>query len=211
MGNTKSIFIIRHGETDLNRKGIVQGSGVDAPLNELGRQQARAFYDFYKELPFEAVLTSALQRTHQTVEPFLESGLHWEQFADINEMNWGYHEGKISTPEMHAEYQTIKEAWSRGELNVQIPGGESAWELGTRMNRFIEHLKHRPEKLLLVCSHGRAMSAMMCLLHGLPLHEMNQYFHYNTGLWKVHFDGFAFEFELENDTKHLELLVNVEL
>jgi len=94
---------------------------------------------------------------------------------------------------------------------VRLPGGESAAELGMRINRFIEHLKQRPEQLLLVCSHGRAMSAMMCLLHGLPLHEMNQYFHYNTGLWKVRLDGFAFEFDLENDTKHLEPLMNVEL
>lgn len=211
MVNSKLLYIIRHGETDLNRKGIVQGSGVDAPLNELGKQQAQAFYDFYQELPFEVVLTSALQRTHQTVHPFLVKGLPWEQFADINEMNWGHHEGKESTPAMHSEYQEVKAAWGRGELDVQIRGGESAAELGTRISRFIDHLKHRPEKLLLVCSHGRAMSAMMCLLHGLPLHEMNNYFHYNTGLWKVHFDGFAFEFELENDTKHLEAMVNAEL
>jgi len=207
----KIIYIVRHGETDFNRKGIVQGGGVDAPLNELGRQQAQAFYDRYKEIPFEIVLTSKLQRTHQTVQPFLGKGLPWEQFADLNEMNWGEHEGKEGTPERRTEYQEMRDAWGRGELEARISGGESAVELGTRISRFIEHLKQRPEKLLLVCSHGRAMSAMICLLHGLPLHEMNQYFHYNTGLWKVHFDGFAFEFDLENDTKHLEPLMNIEL
>ena len=204
----KSIYIIRHGETDFNRKGIVQGGGVDASLNALGLQQGQAFYEHYKEIPFEAVVTSKLQRTHQTVQSFLEKGLPWEQFEDINEMNWGVHEGKESTPEMHIEYQQIKEAWGRGDLDVRLPGGESAAELGTRISRFIDHLKQRPEKLLLVCSHGRAMSALVCLLHGLPLQEMNHYFHYNTGLWKVHFDGFAFEFEQENDTKHLEEMVN---
>lgn len=207
----KTVFVIRHGETDFNRKGIVQGGGVDSSLNELGRQQAQAFHDFYKEIPFEVVLTSKLQRTHQTVQPFLEMGLPWEQFEDINEMNWGEQEGKVSTPEMHLQYEKIKAAWSRGELDVRIPGGESAEELGLRISRFIEHLKQRTEKRLLVCSHGRAMSAMVCLLHGLPLHDMNQYMHYNTGLWKVHFDGFGFEFELENDTKHLEAIMNVEL
>lgn len=202
----KTVFIIRHGETDFNRKGIVQGGGVDSALNELGRQQAQAFHDFYKEIPFEAVLTSKLQRTHQTVKPFVEMGLLWEQFEDINEMNWGEQEGKESTPAMNLQYQEIKDAWTRGELDVRLPGGESAEELGLRISRFIDHLKQRSEKLLLVCSHGRAMSAMVCLLHGLSLHDMNQYFHYNTGLWKVHFDGFAFEFEVENDTKHLEVM-----
>ncbi len=36
------LFLVRHGETDYNRQGIVQGRGIDVPLNELGRRQARA-------------------------------------------------------------------------------------------------------------------------------------------------------------------------
>ncbi|EJF08716.1 histidine phosphatase family protein, partial [Pontibacter sp. BAB1700] len=34
----KKIYLIRHGQTDFNLQGIVQGSGVDASLNELGRR-----------------------------------------------------------------------------------------------------------------------------------------------------------------------------
>ena len=44
----KTIYLIRHGETDFNRQGIVQGSGVDSDLNELGLAQAEAFFP---ELP----------------------------------------------------------------------------------------------------------------------------------------------------------------
>lgn len=39
----KDIYLIRHGETDYNRMRVVQGSGIDADLNELGNKQARAF------------------------------------------------------------------------------------------------------------------------------------------------------------------------
>ena len=39
----KDIYLIRHGETDYNRMGVVQGSGIDADLNELGNRQAQAF------------------------------------------------------------------------------------------------------------------------------------------------------------------------
>jgi bisphosphoglycerate-dependent phosphoglycerate mutase len=39
----KDIYLIRHGETDYNRLGVVQGSGIDADLNDLGRRQAQAF------------------------------------------------------------------------------------------------------------------------------------------------------------------------
>jgi probable phosphoglycerate mutase len=47
MGN-KLIYIIRHGETDFNKLGIVQGSGIDSDLNPRGVQQAANFYAFYK-------------------------------------------------------------------------------------------------------------------------------------------------------------------
>jgi len=43
----KTIYIIRHGETDLNRLGIVQGRGMDTSLNEKGLEQAEAFYQAY--------------------------------------------------------------------------------------------------------------------------------------------------------------------
>ena len=38
----KTIYLLRHGETRYNREGIVQGSGVDSELNQLGAEQARA-------------------------------------------------------------------------------------------------------------------------------------------------------------------------
>ena len=70
--------MIRHGETEYNRQGIVQGSGIDADLNETGRNQAEAFYQKYKDIPFDKVYTSALVRTHQTVEKFIEAGIPHE-------------------------------------------------------------------------------------------------------------------------------------
>lgn len=202
--SAKIIYIVRHGETDYNHQGIIQGSGVDSALNETGRKQASAFFEHYREVPFETVLTSKLQRTHQTVQPFIDTGLPWEQFAEINEMNWGIHEGKRSTPEMVAEYQWIKDQWGRGFYDERVKDGESAAELAARLARFVEHLQQRPESCLLVCSHGRAMSALMSLLRKEELKLMNQYIHANTGLWRTQYAEGIFRFEVENDTTHLE-------
>ena len=203
--NTKTIYIVRHGETEYNRQGIIQGSGVNSELNETGRRQARAFYEHYRHIPFEAVLTSRLIRTHQTVRPFIESGLPWEQFEEINEMNWGVHEGKLSTPEMVEEYQLIKQSWSDGDYEAKVKDGESAAELAARLERFREHLRQRPESCLLICSHGRAMSALMSILRQEELKLMNRYTHANTGLWKTHYQQGLFRFEVENSTEHLEV------
>jgi phosphoserine phosphatase len=199
----KTIYILRHGQTDFNLQGIVQGGGVDTSLNETGRQQAKAFHAAYGHLPFETVLTSRLKRTHQTVAPFLESGLPWEQFADLNEMGWGDHEGKASTPSSHAEYHAVVTAWDAGNYHAAMPNGESAAELATRLQRFVTTLRDRPEELLLVCSHGRAMRGLMCILGDLPLSRMNSFSHANTGLWVAEQKPQGFRLTLENDTSHL--------
>ncbi len=200
----KHIFIVRHGETELNRRKIIQGSGVDAPLNATGRKQAHLFFEKYREEPFEGVITSALQRTHQTMAPFIEAGLSWEQTPDINEMSWGRHEGKGSTPELHERYRAMIDAWQRGDLDARLDDGESLREMADRLNRFIERLRQRPEQYLLVCSHGRAMRALMCLLKQQDLKMMEKYRHSNTGLYRTLYRNDYFHFLLENDTSHLE-------
>ncbi|MCB0643072.1 MAG: histidine phosphatase family protein [Phaeodactylibacter sp.] len=204
MTATKEIYIIRHGETELNRLNIVQGSGVDAALNEKGHQQARAFFEAYRDHGFEAVLTSRLRRTHETAMPFIETGLPWEQFEEINEISWGEHEGQEPGPAMRKAYSRVVDSWTRGDFDACIPGGESAAEMAERLSRFVAHLRERPEQKILVCSHGRAMRCLMCLLRDQPLQKMDQYHHSNTGLYKVRHTEGLFHFELFNDTTHLE-------
>jgi len=200
----KTIYLVRHGETEYNRLGIVQGGGIDSVLNPRGRLQARAFYEHYRETTFEAVLTSELQRTHQTMEPFVEKPLPWERHADIDEMNWGIFEGKRSTPQMHERYKAIMEAWRRGDYHARLEGGESAHELGQRLDRFVEHLHDRLEDRLLVCSHGRALRCMLTIMLGLPLSAMQQFKHANTGLYELELKDGTFKLLRENDLTHLE-------
>ncbi len=144
----KTVYIVRHGQTRFNLERIVQGSGVDSSLNATGREQARLLYEAYKDVPFEVVLTSGLKRTWETVEGFITAGIPWEKHPEINEMSWGTHEGKKGTPESIEEYRRIKDGWGLGEIDGRIGGGESARELGDRLQRFIDHLATREEELL---------------------------------------------------------------
>ncbi|MCZ6694862.1 MAG: histidine phosphatase family protein, partial [Bacteroidetes bacterium] len=75
---TKKIYLIRHGQTDFNNRGVVQGSGIDSSLNETGYKQAQAFFDAYQQVPFQKIYTSSLQRTTQTVKPFIDKGIPFE-------------------------------------------------------------------------------------------------------------------------------------
>jgi probable phosphoglycerate mutase len=202
----KTIYLIRHGQTDYNLKGIVQGGGIDSDLNATGRQQAKAFFECYRHLEFESVLTSRLKRTHQTVEHFVDAGLPWEQFEEINEMNWGEHEGKSANEEMHQEWKRVVGAWAEGNYHVRISGGESAWDMGQRLLKSLDHLQERPEQTLLICSHGRAMRGMVCLMRELELRDMGQFRHANTGLYLAEWDTERYHFHLENDLQHLARL-----
>ena len=200
----KTIFFIRHGQTDYNKNGIIQGSGVDSELNEKGRSQAQAFFEFYKNEPFQVVYHSALQRTRQTVQPFIDLGIPTRQTADIDEICWGVHEGKPYEPWMGDAYATMLKNWSEGNLDASLQEGESAQQLLDRLGHFLEHIKTIGEDYILVCSHGRAMRAMLTLLKDEHPREMEKYKHHNTALWKTTFDGQRFLVFAENDTQHLD-------
>lgn len=202
----KLIYIVRHGETDYNKRGIVQGQGVDTSLNELGRQQAAAFFDQYRDHNFDLVITSTLKRTQETMLPFIETGLPWKKHEEINEINWGRHEGKQSSPELRADYKRIINEWNQGNYHIGIEGGETAYQMGQRLQQFIKQLQQMPKQNILICSHGRAMRALMCLLRDEPLKRMNNYHHANTGLYQVEQQGLQFRFLIENDLSHLQHL-----
>jgi phosphoserine phosphatase len=200
----KWVYLLRHGETDYNRLGIVQGQGVDTSLNELGRRQAKAFFDYYSAEPFGRVVTSKLKRTHETMQHFIEQGLPWKQVPEINEISWGLHEGKPSSPEMRADFHHTIEQWKQGNLHARFHNGESAADLASRLSAFLPQLHEYPEEKILVCSHGRAMRCLACLLLGEPVTNMDRYHHANTGLYMFHWRDGRFELKLENDTRHLE-------
>jgi len=202
---SKTLYIIRHGETDYNKNHIVQGKGVNPSLNDKGKQQGLAFFELYREVPFEVVLTSTLRRTHETIQPFVELGLPWESLPEIDELSWGVHEGKHSTPEMKQDFHHTIGEWQRGNFEARAIAGESAAELAERMDRFLKHLHERPEKHLLVCTHGRSLRGLICKLKGESLTEMERYMSYNTALWKAQLHGENWVFELENDISHLAL------
>lgn len=198
------LYFIRHGETEFNRLGIAQGSGVDSDLNEIGRRQAAAFYEYYHQEPFDLVVTSALKRTHQTAAGFLEKGLPWVIKPEINEINWGHNEGKPHTAESTAIYRNVIGEWQKGNFQAAFPGGESAAALGARLSMFIDWLHTRPANHLLVVSHGRTMRALITLLKGKALTEMEGVPHANTACYSARLNEGKFEFIMENDLRHLD-------
>ncbi|MFC7523407.1 histidine phosphatase family protein [Parapedobacter sp. GCM10030251] len=200
----KILYIIRHGQTDLNLKGIVQGRGVDSPLNEMGKMQAEAFYARYKNEQFDKIYTSTLLRTHQTVAPFLENGLPMEQLEGLDEIGWGIYEGREQTPEIMEGFSDLITRWRNGELDTCVEGGETPNQLARRQREALQYiLSKKNEKKILVCMHGRAMRVFLSVLTDRDIALMDDFPHTNTALYKVYYDG-AFSIEDAYNIEHLE-------
>lgn len=201
----KELYIIRHGETDLNKQGIVQGRGINSDLNETGRAQGAAFYAAYKDIPFDKVYTSKLKRTHQTVKGFIDAGIPWEQLSGLDELAWGIWEGKPNDENAIAAFKSLMEEWEAGDYDAHFDGGESPNDVVRREQEAIDVIKNAVnEKTVLVCMHGRAMRLFLCLLTNRPIAEMTEFPHQNTTLYKVELTGDQFVIKEFNNTDHLK-------
>ena len=212
--SSKIIYLIPHGETAYNRRAVVQGSRIDAELNELGHAQAQAFYEAYQHLVFDKIYTSKLIRTHQSVRGFLEKGYPHEAHEGLNEISWGVREGRTPNSMDNDYYRWLVESWQSGQVDLEAEGGESPVDVQKRQLPVIELILSRPEeKVVLVAMHGRAMRVLLATIFNRSLHEMDQYLHTNLGLYLLHYDYITKTFSIEkhNDIAHLEILPPVSL
>ena len=203
------IYLYRHGQTRYNDKGIVQGRGVDSSLNEKGKAQAAAFFEQYRSIPFDLLLTSTLKRTQETAVPFEDLGIPTERRSDLEEIGWGYFEGKPSDESMRKVYLQLLQDWAAGHYENHIEGGgDSALEMSRRLNHFVEYIKSLEIENLLVCTHGGCLAFLMAILQGQPLSAMPSYKHHNTGLclFEYHREKDTFSLLLQDDITHLNLI-----
>jgi probable phosphoglycerate mutase len=201
----KTIHLIRHGQTDFNLKNIIQGSGIDSNLNETGRDQARKFYECYKDQAYQHVYTSQLKRAQQSVNSFIEKGIPHTALTELNEINWGIMEGAQSNPENAKLYHETVSLWSRGVLDKTVKGGETPLEMYERQSRGLQHIMSKSgEEQILICMHGRAIRSFLCLLTDTPLKEMELWHHSNLCLYELQFNGTSFDVIKANDISHFE-------
>ncbi len=203
--NTKKFFILRHGQTEFNKKGIVQGRGVDSSLNQVGQGQAQKFYQAYKHMSWDWVYTSALKRTHQSVKSFIDDGIGHTPLEGLDEIHWGSKEGKPFSENDHIYYKEVTRKWREGATHQSIAGGESPEEVLIRQQAALEHImQNTNQQNILICMHGRAMRIFMCLLLNYPLRSMDLFQHYNTGVYKLTFTGGIFRMDDANNLEHLQ-------
>lgn len=199
------LFIARHGETDYNRRGLLQGRGINAPLNSTGRQQAVLLADYLTDYPSEVLVSSNLLRTWQTAEPYQKrTKLELMKNADLDEMDFGDLEG-ASYQDVSSELQELQDAWKNGNLSQRIPGGESPEDVFERANQAVFSLmKEAGSGTMVLILHGRLIRVLLSEWLGFGLVNMDKIEHHNAGVNHIVYKNGTFEPVYLNKISHLQ-------
>ncbi|MBO6523825.1 MAG: histidine phosphatase family protein [Balneolaceae bacterium] len=203
----KHVFFIRHGETDNNKFHRLQGRGVDASINETGREQANAIAEVLKDYPIERVIVSSLVRTLETATPLIEqSKALVEEYAELDEMSFGDFEGCYFN-DVKVQIHEVNEQWMDGDVDVEIPGGESPSQVFERAgSKVIEILENAEEDHIVFLLHGRLIRILLSELLGKGLKNMHLIKHQNGSINHLLWNGSGFEAVELNKIDHLTAL-----
>ena len=160
------LFLFRHGETDWNREGRLQGH-TDTPLNTTGLAQARALAERLRPHRLDAVTSSDLARAWTTAQ-IVADGLCVPLISEtgLREAHIGEAEG-LFWPEVKSRFgEALTDRWFTDD-DAAFPGGETGLETRRRglaaLRRFVaEH----PYRRIGVSTHGAMVRQLM--KHALP-------------------------------------------
>lgn len=162
------LYLVRHGQTDWNLAGRLQGQ-TDIPLNDTGRQQAEEARQRLSGVHFDAVYSSPLIRAVETA--VLVSGWPRERICTderIKEIAFGDWEGQAPRT-LGPEFANF---FADPAHFVPAAGGESLPDLMKRVSAFTEYVKqaHQGQTVLAV-SHGAALHGLLTAELGLDMKD----------------------------------------
>jgi len=192
------IILVRHGETEENKKGIIQGH-LHGTLSSRGIGQAKKVAERLRKENLDLIISSDLARAYDTALEI--SKFHKETPLEKNELLrerfLGELQGKtkedLGVPKdiLIADYITTEH-------------GESEEEFLKRAKRLIGFIKTREEKNILLVSHNGILKKVLREILNKGFEEMKKIKLENASITIFDFDGENFELILLNDTEHLK-------
>lgn len=163
------LILVRHGETELNKAGLIQGVN-EAPLNATGIAQATSVARaLAADLPIQ-LYTSPLRRALDTAE-IISTALKvpFTPLKGLEEADTGELEG-LTGQQMRQRYPEFVRRWAEDSATAQMPGGESLLQVQQRAWPVIAGLAQKhPDDVVVVVTHNFTIQAIVCKVLDMPL------------------------------------------
>lgn len=154
-----NLFLIRHGETNENHAGIIQG-WLDTEISTIGKQQAERAADLFNE-PINAIISSDLKRCTATALPFRNKypSVPYSEDNRLRERGFGEAQGS------HTSLQDWEVFWSVRD-SVSIKGAETLDDFDARVHAFLEDIRQEPYTSVLIVTHGGTINRILSIVSG---------------------------------------------
>ncbi len=205
-----TFLLVRHGETEWNRLGRIQGHS-DSPLTGEGVAQARAIGERLAGEAIDSLIASDAGRAMHTATLIAaRTGLPIEPDSRLRERCYGVAEG-LHYAEIGQQYPLLSPGAREANPHYAAPGAESIVQFHERIVAAISDLQARyAGKRALIVTHGGVLAVVYRWLNGLPVTSGHSIEIPNVAYNRIHFDAGKWRVEVWADTDHLPLVTDAE-
>lgn len=177
-----NVYLLRHGETAWNADGNRYCGRTDLPLADKGIKQAQLVREQLKDISFDAVYSSPLQRAYCTAK-IASGGKEVIRDERLIEADFGQWEGKTKE-QFIEENKELWEKWMSDPVQAKAGGtGETALEVISRVNDFFTEALHRhPNGTILVVGHNGVNRLYLSYKLGMPVKYYRRIIQHNSSV-----------------------------
>jgi len=151
------LLLIRHGQTPSNVSGSLDTRIPGPGLTALGQAQAEAIPATLADVPIDAIFASVQVRSQITAAPLAaDRSLDVQVRAGIREISSGDYEMRSDRASVE-EYLAVMVLWVDGEVEAQLPGGETAADMLARFDEVVAEAYSAGYSSVAMVSHGAAI------------------------------------------------------
>lgn len=197
------IYLIRHGETEWNKEGRLQGTSNVLPSPE-GIRQAKLLAEHTPFRTVDAIYSSDLSRAVKTAEILAEKfNLPVIEERGFRETDFGDWEGRLFSDLLDEEPDGFEQFFTKPD-KVHPPNGETFLESQARVMTALEEIvADNDDKSIIVVAHGSVIRLILCAALSMPLRKMWAIGQFNTAVNILRVDDGVATVELVNSTAHL--------
>ena len=146
----KKWYLIRHGETDFNKKRFFYGK-ADVSINETGKEQAALLHQLMKGKSISRVYTSQLKRTQETAA-IIFPDQNPTAYKALNERDFGLWEGRTAN-EIQAAFPLVWEEWLESPFEVTPSKAEPFDKFKERVWSIVEEIRETADPEIVIVGH----------------------------------------------------------